>query len=379
MTIENILETDIPVENKGAATRRLLNIQRKAIKLGFEPIKFTYGEEFTVKSAAVNADGHSIIYTRVPLKVEGVMPVLDGWVLRAHVERLEEGDIISPFHDDFQLPAAYRNYNGCEHCNTNRARKYTYVIQHTETNEYMQVGKACLKDYIDVDISSAMSYYRMMHDIRDSFADGGDLMLESENHGQTGFDVRTVLDLAFSDVDYRGYHKTDSDLSTKDTVLYDLMKFKQVDRSEHTEAMIEWVMSNGDESDFMTSVRTLVKSDFVTDMRLGYIVGAIPSYLRSIKEETVYADAYFGEPKKRGDIEVTLEEVRATFGHFGETYIHKFKSDEGHLLTWFSSSKDFRDVDGVQIGSHLTIKATVKNHEVYNNQKQTTITRVVIK
>ena len=82
----------------------------------------------------------------VLIKTEGTAKVND-WKFVATVDHTEKGNIIRGYAG-IEVPERY--YEGrpvCEHCNSNRYRKNTYIVQNTVTGEFKQVGKSCLCDF----------------------------------------------------------------------------------------------------------------------------------------------------------------------------------------------------------------------------------------
>lgn len=390
-----IFEITIPSVNREGAVKRIIKLQRKAAKLGLEPVSYTVSDEYFV-SVGVDDNGKKIMVGKVDIVITGDTPVLEGWIILAYVERSEDGDIVAPLHEDFVLPVAFRNYSACEHCNTNRARKHTYIIQNVETKEMMQVGKSCMKDFISPEISSIMSYYRYIEELRDDFED--DLL--DYSLAPMLFDVDDVLSVALAMVERSGYTPSSWEKSTRDWVSTFISKRNSGIRHksvftgchdkdkelinaqlDNARAMIEWIENNDEDNDFMRSVKTIIKGGWVEAKRFGYVVGAVPAYNRYLekeikkKEKVQFADSYYGEIKKRQQMKAQLLSVKVIDGYYGDTYLHNFIGDEGHQLTWFSSSVDLRDED-IEIGNNVVFKATVKGHEEFNGVKQTLITRV---
>src|SRR5207249_2638558 len=52
--------------------------------------------------------------------------------------------------------SAHRGSQLCEHCNTNRDRKDTYVIRELDTGVTKQVGRNCLAAFLGIDPSGAL-------------------------------------------------------------------------------------------------------------------------------------------------------------------------------------------------------------------------------
>lgn len=92
------------------------------------------------------------------LDVEGEAKV-NGWRFVATVEHTEAGNIIRAFDNTVEIPERYRTSEAvCEHCNSKRRRKDTYLIVN-ESGEFKQVGKSCLKDFTNGLTAEAIAAY----------------------------------------------------------------------------------------------------------------------------------------------------------------------------------------------------------------------------
>lgn len=83
---------------------------------------------------------------------------------------------------------------------------------------------------------------------------------------------------------------------------------------------------------------------------------------------------YIGEIKERiRDLEVTLKNIYVTQGYYGTTYIYTFKNGENILVWMTTADKDIKE------GETLILTGTVKSHDLYKGEKQTKVTRCIIK
>lgn len=124
--------------------KKLTRIQNKCKKFG---CSFTYekvGEEFkTLK------DDRGVEYQAkfILIEAEG-KAVLNDWMFVASVQHTEKGNIINSTGCSIEVPERYYTSEPiCEHCNSRRARKDTYIVMNQITGEFKQVGKSCLKDF----------------------------------------------------------------------------------------------------------------------------------------------------------------------------------------------------------------------------------------
>ena len=83
---------------------------------------------------------------------------------------------------------------------------------------------------------------------------------------------------------------------------------------------------------------------------------------------------YIGEIKERiRDLDVTLTAIRTFDGFYGTSNMYIFKNEE-NVLVWTTSS--YKDIE---VGEHLLLTGTVKDHKPYKNVKQTILSRCIIK
>lgn len=143
--------------------KKLTRIQNKCKKFG---CSFTYekvGEEFkTLK------DERGVEYKAkfILIEAEG-KAVLNDWVFVASVQHTEKGNIINSTGCSIEVPERYYTSEPiCEHCNSKRARKDTYIVMNQVTGEFKQVGKSCLKDFTQgMDASMIAQYYSFFDEL----------------------------------------------------------------------------------------------------------------------------------------------------------------------------------------------------------------------
>ena len=79
----------------------------------------------------------------------------------------ENCNLIKKINPDVQVPEKYRTSTECDHCKTKRLRKKTVLLRNLETNEFVQIGRACIKDYLGVDVidyARYISWFKTMED-----------------------------------------------------------------------------------------------------------------------------------------------------------------------------------------------------------------------
>ena len=143
--------------------KKLITIQNKCKKYG---CSFTYnkvGEEFRTLE-----DEKGVEYTAKFILVEAEgKAIINDWMFVASVEHTEKGNIINSTGCGVEIPERYYTSNPvCEHCNSNRARKDTYLVMNQVTGEFKQVGKSCLKDFTQgMDAAMISKYYSFFDEL----------------------------------------------------------------------------------------------------------------------------------------------------------------------------------------------------------------------
>lgn len=371
--------------------KKLQFINRKARKINvpeakYEIIDVEYTEEG--KFVTIEAD------------IEVVK--IDGFKVVAVIEHAYDNtNIVHTLQEDIVLPEDINTRKGfCQHCNTSRNRKNTVLLQNIETQEFIQVGKSCIKDYLGYDLNNTLSIYESVIDLDEFLKD-----CFSHGEGWTKYyNVKDVLNISMEYVSRFGYvssqEATEEKPKTGNVIweiitcikaktkmlkeldfckeLYDLEK-----PTEPVQALIDWVLNDNSDSQYMENVKTIIKEGFVSEKHINILVSIVPTYNRYLekmlkKQSQIEADGvsltneYYGEVGKREDFNLKCVACYVSEGYYGITYVNKFIDDSGRTFVWFTSTKGFEQ------GEQVTIKGTIKEHSEYNNEKQTVLTRCKI-
>ena len=148
---------EIPAGNLEGLRGRLVEVNKKAAKLGVPDVTMTVGERI-VKTVGVVKEADRALFAIDPtitqmeavyfnVTVSGETPKFDGWGFTASLELTDEGSLIRTM-PGMECPPEHRERgNVCDHCGTNRRRANTYVVIHDDGRS-MNVGKNCLKDFM---------------------------------------------------------------------------------------------------------------------------------------------------------------------------------------------------------------------------------------
>lgn len=391
MTYE-ILET-----NMDALRKTMKKIAKKCQAYNAEFHFAEIGETF---KEVETADGKLVNCRFVIVETEGIAKI-NNWEFIATIDHLETGNVINKAFSDIEIPERFRTAEcTCEHCNTKRYRKNSYIVHNTETNEFKQVGKSCLKDYTN-GLDAAHAAILM---------EAKTLLEEAQNVGSMSsgsytryYKLIDFLQYAIETVKHFGYVPTSGVYSTKahaSDFLYlleenwafspatreelnnEIVKYNFEALTEDNEntahTILEWICFVDDTSDFMSNLKTLAKSKYVTPKHFGYIVAMIPAYNRAHKNEvkeseTVENNSEFqGAIGARLNIEVESCNIVTSWStQWGTTILYKIIDTNNNIYIWKSS----------KLLDCLPVKAivgTVKAHNTYNKENQTELTRCIV-
>lgn len=184
MTEELIPQTEIPAvyivpaRNIADLEERIEKLNRRAAKLGCEPIVLNKTfDHLAYEAMQPDANGHEPrrvwisehnwdanqasmlpatktgrVMEFFAITVEGQSPSLNGWHFIATLEpiQMDEGgqtNLIQTVPGK-TCPTEYRNLIGrCDHCGADRKRKQTFVLLHDD-GTYKCVGRQCIKDFL---------------------------------------------------------------------------------------------------------------------------------------------------------------------------------------------------------------------------------------
>lgn len=196
-----------------ALEKKIKTIQNKCKKYGCSFIYEKIGEEFKeVPTGERDPFTNKMIYVScrfIKIHVEGTA-IINDWEFVASVEHTEAGNIYSKAMNDLEIPVRYRNAPcTCEHCNTKRIRKNSFIIHNTKTGEFKQVGNTCLKDFTHGMSASGMAWFASLKDI---FKTEEDQTPDWSGMGwwQKFYPVQEVLQYTAETIRHLGYSKQET-------------------------------------------------------------------------------------------------------------------------------------------------------------------------
>jgi hypothetical protein len=397
----------IPEENLPTLQERIAKLNRRAAKLGMEPLVLTEtGEEFVTREKLICNDPQRWLEYQIRfvlVTVTGTCPRVNGWLFCATIEHEDAGNILRVVPGfETVLPLQYRTATtACEHCHTQRIRKDTYILQ-SETSEWKQVGRNCLADFLRcADPSGIAQWAEIMAGLADEIS-----QYEDDMGGDSGRETYLGLPVLLAQVaccvrnDGWCSRKESRDSYIPKTASVDQAmqwfdsKFRQNqtrDKQEQYEpteadlaqatAAIAWAQELPADvtNDYLWNIRVVSHKEAVKGRDAGLAGSIIVAYQKHLEAEIArkydrdHPSEYFGTIGKREVFTLTVIGRREIESNWGCTTLVMFRTATGNKAKWFAS-----DGAGFALGATLTVKATVKAHEEYNGSKQTQLSRVTI-
>lgn len=431
---------EIPAEHLATLRKRLDSIGRRAAKLGVGSVDYQVGDTFMVpfvrdlhtENSWMRFNGDDQVLQALletPGKVRyrqfctvvltAETPNLAGWDFCATLDHLHvDGESVNLLRVvpglDQDLPEQFRTATAanCDHCHkTIATRINTFVVHNSTTNEWRQVGRSCLCDFLGGHDPHAVA--RMLQYLVDAGAacDEESGWGESSGRVESAWPIVNFLSIVACLVRLegwvsRGKAKLDESLeATADTVLDILTpphprtppaeqaawrtmvaKFTPTadDIAVATRAMDyarEVLSERQDRSDYEHNLYVAVSLPAVLRKTAGISASLVPYYLKEVERQTIRetearalsASQHFGEVGKRIDFYGKVLKVILIDGMYGMTYLHKILTREGNLVVWFGSSNP-----GMLHGREYRMTAGIKRHDVRDGIAQTIATRLTV-
>lgn len=361
-----------------------------------------------------------------------------GWRFLGVVEHDTGGEnIIKSLCDDEEsarlgLEVYRKAANICDHCNTNRRRKTTYLVQ-SKDGEVRQVGTRCVKDYLGHNVARGLGTFTLLSDACD--LDWG----PTEGY-KPWWDLREVVAVAYHEIEENGWlsrsksmtgHGTADDVATR---FYDRLHHHKLIANalakygDKADKAIAWAKGITDNSEYLQNLKVLADVGATHPRRIGYAASIPVAYGRAERERRkrerrrdenaeAIAAGHLGEPGDRVGSTLSASDRRAGkaawFLHKGklvrventnksalkgtgikpdpveaevtfcckkvtEGYswhspmrtltILKFQTDTGHVFVWFKSGES-----DLKQGDRVALSGTVKKHDTYRGVPQTVL------
>ena len=370
----------IPGNKIDAFEYKMAQIERKAKKT---KVSFSYkrvGEEYACEYT--DQYRNTFTYTRQDYFVYGELPIIEGYQVIG-VKDYANG-VIHIVREE--VPEYLWNFdNYCDHCKTVRRRNKSFILK-DENNNYIQVGKTCLKDY-DPNYANKIAYFETFIYFLDNEVDEGEYSESEENcRAAKTIAIRNYLAQEvhwLRDHEYISKSRGERDLLYPTAhAIYDVFhdeKFNPEKLSdsdfEKADKMIEFLKNRKPETTYEFSLKSLCINGFVKLSNAGYVASIPLFYDKETEKLNVQRESeYVGNVGDKIEIEVTLKAIYGFETTYGWKQILSFRDNNGNVIVWKTTSGAPCEKDET-----VTLRGTVKEHTIYRDIKQTILTRCRVK
>ena len=341
--------------------------------------QFTWDtEDYTV---AVTEDLVTRIESHTKLTLSQASICFAGWNFLARVDRIAKDTYVTAAVPGVELGWEPDSWE-CDHCHTKRNRKSQYLIENQDNGDRMLVGASCLELFLGVKPDGLWAV-GLLPEISD--LDG--------NHATSKacqYPVTEILAITKAVVDQLGYHNKQSEFPTVNAVKSvlspttddDAKKFAQdmYEASTHIDGdklRDEIINALSPTSDWAANIIALFSVPAIDWKHLGLVISSIVAVTKRAEHRPEFVNEFYLTPKDKFETKATVARVsygESNYGYYPTpmTYI-TFRSEDGHRLFWATSA----NVDPEE-GQEVTLKGTIKSHDVYKDQKSTKVTRCKI-
>jgi hypothetical protein len=407
----------IPKANFPWLNAQVEKLNTRAKKLNLPSLAVFEG--FAAEPYVMKAADHGLAFDyeipAINVRLVGKFPVLAGWHLVGRLNKTENGkNIVSLVPGEGEPPDWIRDFYGCQHCGHNRYRKDVFALAH-EDGTYKVVGRTCLQDFLggmspDTLINWATMIDRLIDTIgkgRDGWVGGGVpravqtfplepvLMLTSAeiavygwvsaakayNEGKDFATKHAVMaHLEGNEAAYRRTKRLHSDAAKKGVTI-----FSDADLDEVRKA-IEWAKNLTDTSNtYLHNIKTLAENGHATWRDIGMACSILPTYRReaaraaeqAARKAATAPSVHLGSVGAKIEFEATVLYLNTFDNGYGGVTLVKMKTDNGNIINWWASVavRDYEAHQAIHVKDRVKVKATVKKHETYKDEPQTTVTR----
>lgn len=389
---------EIPKWNISKFEKFMKSLQRKGIQVEYECL----GEDL------VNVDGTDYICNVYDVSDNTVYAV-PGWEFIGTLEHKENGNIIRKAKE-VKVPKRYEQAAcECEHCHTNRRRNDTYLVRSTETGDFKQVGKTCLKGYTGLNPAICTFAMSLDAELAKLEMNEDEVILGGYNAfgSYRGYDCDRIKKLAYVSIKNRGYKKNTMENSvgklipsTKDeTIELYYTNNPKLATDEEIADVDQWVgFLDISHNDYYRNAAIAYAEKYLEPRDLALVISLISCYFRdkakqaekAAREEARKLSAnasqeagYLGQVGEKVEFEIASDYqlfINEPYAYGADyTYTHKITDTQGHVILWTTANKlEWNEAGIMKEGLFqpgVAIRATVKAQKEFRGELQTVVTR----
>lgn len=389
----------VPAANLSTLESKFRQLGRRAKRIGLPAPTFTEVGVERLERKRDNGELYVTLLHHIVVDSGCTEVKVQGWTFIATIQHTEEGNIIRKVGESTEVPVKYRNVtNLCEHCNTNRFRKDTYILVH-EDGSTKQVGRNCLSDFFGHDALMYAERAQYLSDIdalgesmEDDLGFGGGgggpkyerleefLAYVAECIRLDGWLSRgkarqlSMEGQATCEVAYRHLHPRSAGSDFKP-----MFRTPSEESVNVANSALEWAseIEGEDIADYLHNIRTIARRMVCEGRDMGLaasIVAAYQRHLAQLRYKELQARRaeiaqHVGEVGAKVRVKVTIEKVVQLESMYGTSHLHIMSDNDGNVFVWFSSAGAY------ETGKEIILQGTIKKHDERNGVKQNVLTR----
>lgn len=357
-------------------------------------------------------------YKIVPVTMTGSNPTVAGdWELVAYLRNVRGGENMTVTHltDDYRVPADLKNGTHCDHCGTNRYRKFVAVLRNDSNSEVKKIGSSCLQDFLPLTSIHSAAHWNTLEAAMNIFNDADDMSDCDEkkirSYGVAAPNYYNMTDYLAHvckwirkngefvsrskarEMDERRHWDSSAPFAKTATADLAIRDFDLLDREaptaedfDNARAAIDFceteLAKQDNPNDYISNMVAVVcgADNLLEHKHCGLVASLVTLHQRDLDHKAretakteLGASEYFGEIKKREVFTLTVTGTNEFDGMYGTTYLYRFVDANNNTAVWFSSKDCNLSKD-----TAYQVKGTVKEHKQYRDTKQTVLTRCVV-
>lgn len=346
-----------------------------------------------------------VIRRLIPMRVEGAAPRVGDYKVVSVLDHSTSPPMIFTMPDEKPLPARFRTAGPtCEHCGLRRPRSKTIVVEGVSDGKLVQVGRACLQDFVrtDADVDAILAYAQFLKAAEEALEeepeDGGGRSRRGEPYYKA-LGVLAATAAVVAKYGYKGRSREEEGgfppTANLASALYtgwgtesEIALVRGLEITPRDERVAEkvraWALSPAlGSSEYAHNVRAALGAGEVKGRFFGIVASAVGAYLKFEEEARVVEQrkgaAHVGAVGDRVELDLAPRRHHVSQGFFNGrptmTTIIGFEDAAKNSFVWFGSGYL---IDDYPLGEVVHVKATVKEHKTnsYTRLPETVLSRV---
>jgi hypothetical protein len=331
----------------------------------------------------------------------GEAPTLDEWKVIAKInhKKTENGyenriELASLESDDLKQLEQIETFHKtphCDHCETSRFRKSTFILKHVDTSEVVQVGSTCVEDFVrSSSLSSVLHYFSTLEFIRGN--EDQSKPTETE-HTYSAISLKDLIKITYLTISEYGFlNKRDAESAgerTSSAIVFSILNDTDLPDTE-TSFITKEMISSCEAEEIYTYITSELPSQpmngFTANLinatksgtvnignrySIALIVGAIGGYLNKKEKEkskkiaeAKFTKEHFGLIGQRSTYTLVFLDCKSEQNEYGVKETYFFTDLKYRKFKWVCWGNK-PEIDFIK-GNKYTIKGTISKHEDYS-------------